>query len=268
MRSTAFFSHPYGHETLGYREDIEDFTAAKLQRFYNDYYRPDNATLMIIGDIDRKTALTKAKEYFGTITNPPTPIPRFAAREKKQEGIRRVTVERPSAMDILGIGFKHPAFPAKDWFVSNIMLDILVGGPESVLHRLLVDTGKVAKIDGHLEPTSDENISIFTTTLNQGHTHEEIETLILTKINSLTIKDISTLITKSKAGMITDELFGRTESLHIVSELTEYASAGNLPAYGKTTEILADISPKEVLERIRRSFTPNNLTIGYFKGKN
>lgn len=268
MRSIAFFAHPYGHETLGYREDIEDFSAEKLDRFYKNYYRPDNATLMIVGDIDREAALTKAKEYFGNITNPQSEIPRFAAREKKQEGIRRVTVERPSTVNILGIGFKYPGFPTKEWFVSCIMLDILVGGPESILYKLLVDSGKAADVGGYLEPTSHENLGIFSTTLNQGHTHEEIEALALDKIRSLTAKDIKALITKSKAGMITEELFGRTESLHIVSELTEYVSAENLPAFGKTTEILESVSTTDVLERIKSSFTPNNVTIGYFKGKN
>ncbi|MEY3784020.1 MAG: hypothetical protein RLZZ230_342, partial [Candidatus Parcubacteria bacterium] len=92
MVDTAFHSHPYGHETIGYREDIEDYTAEKLERYYRNYYRPDNAIMMVIGDIDRKTALSEVARLFGEIKNPATEIPRFTIREPKQEGIRRVYI--------------------------------------------------------------------------------------------------------------------------------------------------------------------------------
>jgi zinc protease len=267
MYSAAYQSHPYGHETIGYREDIEDYTAEKLQRYYKNYYRPDNAVLMIVGDIERNTALTAIKSHFGNIQRPSTIIPRHHIREPKQEGLRRVSVERPSAMNIVGIGFKHPGFPSKDWFTTSVMLDVLAGGPESILYRLLIDQGKAADLSSTLEPTSEENLVCLEVTLAPNHTHADIESLILTTIETQNTKTIDSLVKKSKAKMVTSELFGRTESLHIVHELTEYASAGDLKAYTMTEEILKSITTEDVLDRMRHSFNKNNLTIGYFIGK-
>ena len=267
MCSTAYLSHPYGHETLGYREDIEDFTAEKLERFYRNYYRPDNATLMVVGDVDRVTVLEAIKKHFAGIKNPNTPIPRHTIREPKQEGTRRITIERPSTTNIVSIGFKHPGFPSKEWFTTQVMLDVIAGGPESILHKLLVDTGRAASADTMCEPTSEENLGTLSITLSPTESHATIEADVLAAIEKISQKDITALVTKAKANMITDELFGRTDSLKIVNELTEYVAARDLEAYTKTAEILASITPKDVFARLKASFINTNLTIGYFIGK-
>jgi zinc protease len=267
MGGTAIQAHPYGHETIGYREDIEDYTAEKLQRFYKNYYRPDNAVVMVVGDIDRATALTEIKKQFSPIQNPMSPVPRITAREPKQEGLRRIFVERPSTLSLVAIGFKHVGFPAKKWFTTNIMLQVLAGGPESILHKLLVDTGKVADIASSLEPTSDPNLAHITLTLSPAEKPSEIEQETLQKICTLTTKDIDKLVKKCKAGTITSELFTRTDSLGIVGELTEYVAADALEIYTETAQILSEITTKDVLELLQESFTEHNLTIGHFVGK-
>lgn len=71
MTSTAFYSHPYGHETIGFREDIAAYTTEKLQRFYNHFYRPNNAVLMVLGDIELATALNDIHTHFGELTPEP-----------------------------------------------------------------------------------------------------------------------------------------------------------------------------------------------------
>lgn len=267
MVSTAYHSHPYGHETIGYREDIEAYTAEKLEVFYRNYYRPDNAIMMVIGDIEVTTALTMVKGLFGKIANPTTPVPRFSIQEPKQEGIRRVEIERPSNTNIVSIGFKHAGFPSTDWFITNIMLDALAGGPESILYKLLIDTSKAAQVSASLEPCSEENLGFLNITLAKGQVHTEIESLVLNAIAALSSKDIDSLVKKTKAKMLTSELFGRAQSLKIAAELTEYVASGNWEAYAKTPEILEGITTKQVLAMQKQSFISNNLTIGHFVGK-
>lgn len=266
MSNTAFHSHPYGHETIGFREDIEDYTAEKLERFYQNYYRPDNAVLMIVGDIDLKTALTEVKKHFSKLKKPTTKIPRFSIREPKQEGIRRITVERPSSTNLVAIGFKHAGFPSKDWFVTNLMLDVLAGGPEGIINKLLVDSGLASSVSGSVEPSSEVSLGSLFISLSPNQKHEEIENLVITELKKINLVTLKSLVTKAKAKMITEELFGRTNSLNIVSELTEYVSARNLAAYGETPAILNSITPKDVADCITKNFTKANLTIGYFIG--
>lgn len=267
MANSAFSSHPYGHETIGFKEDIEDYTAEKLEKFYRNYYRPDNAIMMVVGDIDKKTALDAVREIFSLLKNPDSPIPRFTIREPKQEGLHRVEIERPSNTNLLSIGFKHPGFPTEEWFTTRIMLDALTSGPESILHRILIDTGLASSVDSSIEPSSEESLATINANLAPNKSHAEIESIILKAISSLDFKKIDSLIKKTKEHVITDELFSRQHSLNIVEELTEYSSAGSWETYADTTKILDSITTKKVLERAEISFVNKNMTIGHFIGK-
>ena len=266
MVSTAFHSHPYGHETIGYREDIEQYTPAKLERFYRNYYRPDNAVMMVIGDIDEKAALLKIKTVFSDIKNPTTDVPRHSIKEPKQEGIRRVTIERPSSTNILSLGFKHAGFGSQEWVTTMILIQALTAGPESIFERKLVDTGLISSIDTTQEPTKDPNLAFLNFTLAPGQTHADIEEKILSILHDLTVSDITKLIKKVKAGLVTDELFARTNSLQITQELTEYVASGDWTAYANTPTLLKNTTPKMVIDTLKQSFQPHNLTIGNFIG--
>lgn len=266
MVSTAFHSHPYGHETIGYREDIEDYTPARLERFYRDYYRPDNAVMMVIGDIDEKQALTHVKKVFSGIKNPSTPIPRHHIREPKQEGLRRITIERPSTTNIVSIGFKHKGFGSTDWVTTMILLKVLASGPESILVKKMVDTGLVASVDTTQEPTKDENLAMISLTLAPKQSHNDIEQKVFSILSALTEKDVALLVKKVKAGLLTDELFARSNSMQIAQELTEYVASGDWTSYAKTPELLRAITPKMVIKNLQESILPHNMTIGHFIG--
>jgi zinc protease len=268
MLGTAYHSHPYGHETIGYREDIESYTADMLDKFYKNYYRPNNATLMIIGDVDLKTALQTTKSLFSHLRNPSNPIPRYNIREFKQEGLRRVEVERPSDTNIINIGFKQNPFPTKDWFVANVMLGVLAGNSDSIINKLLVDTGKATSVSATLDPASEENLAGIIVTLAEGQSHAEIEALVLHTILKTDLRKEQTLINKVKARMIADELFSRDKSLDIVHELTEYVASRCWTAYGETPKILSSITPSDIEKHKVTSFINSKMTIGYFKGVN
>lgn len=266
MCGTAYHSHPYGHETIGYREDIEQYTAAALERFYRDYYRPDNAVMMVVGDVDIKTALTEIKKSFGALAKPDTIIPRYKIKEFKQEGLRRAEVQRPSELNIVSLGFKHAGFPSKDWFTVSSLLAVLTSGPESVLHKALVDTGLATSVEGLLEPTSEENIGYLNITLTQNQSHQVIETKVLAIISKLSLAEISPLLNKVKAKEITEELFARDNSLKITQDLTEYTAAGDWSAYTKTLSMLKTITANNVLAAAKQHFVLEIMTIGYFIG--
>ena len=74
LYATAFFAHPYGHPTIGWRSDVERVTADGLRHFYDTYYWPDNATASVIGDFDRAEALDLIEQHFGAIPSAPDPL--------------------------------------------------------------------------------------------------------------------------------------------------------------------------------------------------
>ncbi len=268
MMATAFHSHPYSHETIGFRHDIEAYTPAKLERFYRNFYRPDNATMMVIGDIDETSALNEVKKQFGHLTNPTTPIPRITAVEPKQEGIRRVSIVRPSSTNLLVLGIKHDGMPSKEWFVMSALLAVLTDGPESVLYKALVDTGRVTAVEGSLNPGADRNMASLTVTLAPGTAHADIEREVRALIAGITPAVVTPLLKKIVARTLTEEYLSRTSSLRIAMELTEYVATGDWSLYFDTEKILKSLTAKELLTLAKTNIDESQLTIGYFIGTN
>ena len=264
MISTAFHSHPYGHETIGHREDIENYTVEKLKMFYEKYYQPSNATLTISGDIQTKEALNIVKDSFSAIKNTQT-INKAYPLEPKQEGIRRDTVRRDSTMNIISIGFKHAGFPSHEWFAVSTFLSVLADGPDSILHRQLIDSNLASRVSYSLEPGSDTNLATISITLVEGSKHEEIENKVLTTIRNLNKQDINKSVKKVFAKTLTEEVLTHSSSLGFAMELTEYIAADDWTKYFDTEKMLKSLNVKEVLE-VKKLFADDNLTIGRFIG--
>ncbi len=266
MAAAAFESHPYGHETIGFREDIAAYTTEKLKRFYKAHYTPENATLIIVGDVSERDMKAAVLGHFGTLPMSSTFQARQVFQEPKQEGVRTVTVERESTKQILALGVKHDAFPSISWFETMTAFDLLAGGDDSVLHKLLVDTGKAVHVGSMLEPTREGNIGILFVTLTKAGSHEAIQALIQKEVAALTIQKIAPYLKKTIAKVLMDEALERENSLSYVSGLVEYVSAGAWERFFDSEKILKGITARDVLARIRTLTDTKQMTIGYFKG--
>ena len=266
MTATALHSHPYGHETIGFREDIESYTTEKLKIFYETYYAPNNATLIIVGDVRENEMCSCVEKYFGNLKPSQKLTPRPIIREPKQEGLRIVHIRRPSTKNILALGVKHDGFPKTGWFETMIALHVLAGGEDSILNKKLVDTSLVTSVSTSIEPTYDTNLAMVYITLSSALSHEDTYIHIRQIIDTLTQKDITSYLKKIIAQNIMSELTTREHSLGFVSELVEYVSASAWEHFFETEEKLRAISARDVLSRIKTLFNEDVLTIGHFIG--
>jgi len=265
--SSAYHSHPYGHETIGFRQDIERYTVEALRAFYEKFYDPHNATLMIIGDIDESFALGECVRLFGILkTNGPIVKP-AAIVEPKQEGMRRVEIERPSNTNVVAFAVKHEGLPSKEWYKTSLLSSIVAGGSDSILYKKLIDKGLASRVEMAVEPSSEENIAVLYVTLTKKTNHDAIEKIVFETIESLSLKDILLQYKKVQQKIITDEIIGRSSSLSIAMEMTEYVSAEAWEKFFDTEEMLKNITAKDIVAHAHSLFMKKNMTIGRFIGK-
>jgi zinc protease len=267
MISSAFHSHPYGHETIGFREDIEKYTVEKLKAFYDRFYDPSNGTLMIIGDIDEKTALKDAVEKFGSIKSHGPVIRNMDVVESKQEGLRRVEIVRPALSKVVAFGVKHEGFPTKEWFKISLLSAILTNGQDSILHTKLIDTGLASKVEMMIEPSQETNLGLLFVTLSKKADPEQIEKIVFDTIAGLTPANIALHYKKVQQRILTEELIGRESSMKMAMELTEYVSAGAWERFFDTEEIIKEITAKDIVTKAHEIFDLSKMTIGHFIGK-
>jgi len=265
VSATAFSTHSYRHETIGWRSDIEGYTAKKLNDFYKLHYVPNNATIVLVGDVSTKEALAAINTAFGD--TPKGTVPEFPQiAEPIQEGTRRTSIVRPTTTNLLTINAKSPALATKEWIDVWVLLKILADGPDSILHRALVDTGKVTAVDYALYPTAETFLASISTILADNTSHGEIENTILEIISKLKASDLTSPLKKTVAQICYAEPFTRDSSSGIASELTEYVNSKDWTQWCKTEEQVKKVTVRELLVVRDNLFKPEGLTIGTFIG--
>ena len=158
LYATAFTRHPYHWPTIGWMADIQGFTPEDCERFYETYYAPNNATLIIAGDLDEASAMELIDKHYGKI--PAARLPRFAPpKEPVQRRERHVQLERPTPAPKLALGYRAPSFCDRDYPALALANDVLFGGRSSrLVSRLFRDEELVTDAHGSVAPFADSGL--------------------------------------------------------------------------------------------------------------
>jgi zinc protease len=203
VTGTAIQAHPYRWPTIGYLSDLQAITRDDLYRHYRTFYVPNNAVLVVTGDLDPDRALGLVRRRFGRLRRGPTP-PRLRTVEPEQSGERRVLVRRPSGAAYLDIAWHAPAATDAD-FPAFLLLDgILAGGPSvnvwargaggssksSRLYGALVEGDLAGDFDTQIIPTRHPHLYRILVTLKDGIDPARVETAVQAEIDRLANGDI------------------------------------------------------------------------------
>jgi zinc protease len=143
VTAAAFVAHPYHFPTIGWPSDIERWTIQDLKEYFRTYYAPNNATVVIVGDVAPAEALALVERYLAPIpAQPPPPLVRTV--EPPQPGERRVTVRRPAPVPLMQVSYHAGAADDRDAETEELLDTILTSGESSRLYRRLVDGDRVA----------------------------------------------------------------------------------------------------------------------------
>ena len=152
LYATAFRKHPYHHPTIGSMEDILNFTTADCSAFYRAYYAPNNAVVVIVGDVELEHTLKLLQKHYGRIAPGKLPPPP-RVREPKQRNERVHVLHRPTPAAKLLLGYHAPAIGDEDFTVLTLISDLLFGGRGSRLFRELVrEKELVSDLSGSVAP--------------------------------------------------------------------------------------------------------------------
>ncbi|QQR90668.1 MAG: insulinase family protein [Myxococcales bacterium] len=143
LYATAFRKHPYHWPTIGWMEDILNFKLQDCREFYKTFYAPNNATIVISGDVSEEDALHCIEKHYGKL--PSAKIPKEkAVKENTQRTERKLTMRLPTPTEKLQLGYRSPALADPDHTVLCIIDEMLFGGRSSRLHRSMVVEAEAA----------------------------------------------------------------------------------------------------------------------------
>lgn len=173
LRSAAYMWHNYGNSTIGAPSDLENVSIEKLRDFYEMYYQPDNATLIIAGKIDTEETLNKIKQHFGTIPQPEREMPELYTSEPATDGERVVTVRRVGDIKLALAAYHTPTAAHPDSAPLAVLATILGDQPRGRLHKSLVEPGIAAQVGAWNDMKADSSMLMAYSVLN---TDQELAT--------------------------------------------------------------------------------------------
>ena len=269
FNSTIYHVHPYGRPVVGWMNDLENMTAADAREWYNTWYAPNNATLVVVGDVNAQDVLKLAKQYFGPLKPHALPA-RKPQVEPEQKGERRVVVKAQAKLPYLLMGFHVPSLQDADKDVDPYALEILAGvlngNASARLNQNLVRQSQIAiDVDAGYDMVQRGRQSIFVLdgTPSEGRSVAELEAAILNEIE------------KIKTGGVTEEELQRVKAQVIAADVYQRDSMfyqamqiGNLETAGFSWRILKDypaklqaVTAEQVQLVAKKYFNKDNLTV-------
>ncbi len=212
----SFNTHPYKRPTIGSIEDLDAATVDDVIKFHNTYYRPDNATLIVVGDFEPKQLDAWVDKYFAPIAKPNLPLPRVQVTEPARTGEKRFMEYAPN-VPLKGVAFTYlvPAEKSEDADALNLAEIILSRGRSSRLYQSLVYQQQVAtSANANADLREDAGLFDVIAFVANGKKPEDVENSLRAEMKRLQDEPVSAAeLEKAKNQIVTSDLRGRETSL-------------------------------------------------------
>jgi zinc protease len=282
LTATAFKAHPYRHPTIGWISDLESMTRDDLYGFYRHHYVPNNATLVIVGDVSTDETLRRAGHYFGTIA-PGAAAARLRTVEPPQTGERRLTIRREGTTSYLKVGYHAPALTDPDFF-PVLALDAVLTGAKGLnlwssfrvpppqrsarLYEALVERGLASSVSGSLLPSEQPFLYTVSVTATQGTPLATVESALLDALNRVRHDGITEPeLARAKAQLRARLVFENDSVTNIAHQLGYFETVAEVSLLPALPARIAAVTVDQVAAAARKLLPEENRTIGWFEGK-
>jgi zinc protease len=267
LQQNSFLDHPYKRPGIGSIEDLDAASLKDVQEFHTTYYRPDNATLVVVGDFDPKQLDAWVDKYFSNIPKPTQPLPRVQVKEPPRKGERRLTDYGHNDLPAVGLTYLTPRQADPDSDALRVADAILSAGESSRLyHALVYEQQLAAEVDANAELREDASLFVLTAVLSEGKKPEDAEHSLLAEIKKMQDVPVSTAeLEKAKNQIITDQLQQRETSNGKALALGEAAVLLGNPARVNTDlDRLQAVTAADVQRVMKKYFTDTNRMVLYY----
>jgi zinc protease len=272
--ATAFQTSPYRQPIIGWMADLESMSVADLRSWYKKWYAPNNATLVVVGDIEPNDVFKLARKYFGRLKGE-VALPPSQRPEVEQQGIKRVVVQRPAEIARLTMAYKTPVLKsalqdnpsAEKWepYALEMLSGILSGGSSARFASRLVRGEEVAtgvnssyNLSGRLD-----GLFVISATPAQGKSIDELEQAIRMQIDELKKSKVAEEeLERVKAQVVSSDIYEKDSAFYQGMVLGTFETVGLGWRYAEEyVEQISAITAEQVQEVTKKYLNDNVATI-------
>ena len=182
--ATSYIAHPYQWPVVGWMSDIEHWTMEQLKHHFEMGYSPNNATMVVAGDVSPEEIFQLCEKYIEPIPThaPPPPV---TTTEPEQLGERRLIVRKPSQLPLVFVAYHIPKTNSADYYALNVLRTVLFHGESSRMYQRLVDKDEIAlDVSSSVEPAFDPTIIEIAAQPKQGVDPQKCEKAMYEEIEN------------------------------------------------------------------------------------
>jgi len=268
--SVAFSNNTYKNPIIGWMSDLNEMTLPDLQSWYQQWYTPNNAVLVIGGDVDPKEVYALAEKYYGGIPNqvitPPKP-----RQEIAQLGVRQLTVRAPAQVPYLLMGYKVPVLKTvdkqNDWepYALEVLAGVLAGTGSARFDKILVRDKRIATsadVDYNMH-TRQADMFMIDGTPAQGKTTDELKRAIFEQLERLKNELVTGVeLDRIKAQVVAHDVYQKDSVFYQAMEVGVLETVGLGWKYAEQyVDRIRQVTPEQIQQVAKKYFIEDHLTI-------
>jgi zinc protease len=268
LNAAAFVAHPYHHPIVGWMDDLQHMTVEDAKAWHDRFYAPNNATMVVTGDVDAQQVRALAQKYFGNIATKSIPLTK-PQNEPLQQGVRRITVKAPAENPYVVLAFKAPTLrdveKDDDVHALEVLSAVLDGFDNARLPARLVRTERVANSVGASYSSQARGPVLFVLdgTPAAGTSTEQLEKLLRDEVrriaqDGVTEEELKRVKNQLIAGQIykRDSVFGQAMEIGVIE-----MSGISYKQIDRIIEKLGQVTAKQVQAVAANYFKDDQLTV-------
>ena len=266
FNSVAFTACPYKWPVLGWMSDLRTTDRHELAEYHRTHYAPNNATAVVVGDVDLDAVKRMAKKYFESIPAQES-IPALETREPEQQGERRLVIEHDASPKLM-IGYHKPIHPDPESVVFDVLTDVLAGGRTSRLYKSIYEEKKLTAEPPVVYTGPGErydNLMVISAEPMHPHTLEEVEAAIYEEIEKLKTepvagRELQRILNQLDSRMT--QTLGSNLGIAFTVMMGEIFR-GDWHAMFRQYDLVKEVTPEDVMSVSEKYLVPKNRTVAY-----
>ena len=262
--NNTYTYHPYHWTPIGFMSDIQNWSIDDIKDFHSKFYTPNNAIVVVAGDITKEEVFNTAKKHFKDIKNTDDEKDKkpFYMVEPKQDGEKRVIIKKDSQVQMLAINFHIPNYLHEDQTALSALSELLSSGKSSRLNELLVDKKQLVNtVYAYNMELKDPGVYLFLAVCNPGVEATDVEKLIweeIEKVKNGSLKQSE--LDKVKINTKSDFIFSLESSSSVASLYGSYLSRGDITPLMEYEKNIENLKLESIVEVAKRYLKKENST--------
>ena len=260
--NNTFVYHPYHWTPIGFMDDIKNWSIEDIKDFHSTYYQPQNAIVIVAGDIKKDDVFSMVEKHFKDIKNTKDIPASIHTVEPKQDGERRAIINKESNVQMLAMTYHIPNFEHEDQLALSALSQLLSSGKSSILQQILIDKKRLANsVYAYNMELKDPGVFMFMAVANENIDALKIEKEILDIISKIQKGEIKEKeLDKLKINTKADFIYSLESSSDVASLFGTYLVRDNIKPLLEYEADLEKLKVEDIVNVAKKYLVKENST--------